>query len=138
MPTAVEFLGYDDSGMMGEPTNDDPRVLLAGRRRARRPTGWPPSSREVGADVLTIYDDHGGYGHPDHIQVHRVGRAGRPSWPGSPLVFQATMNRDAILRAMRERAAEFAAIEERGPRAAASTRTPTSARPRPSSPTPST
>ena len=29
--------------------------------------------REEDADVLTIYDDHGGYGHPDHIQVHRVG-----------------------------------------------------------------
>ena len=25
-------------------------------------------------DVLTVYDDNGGYGHPDHIQVHRVGR----------------------------------------------------------------
>ena len=23
--------------------------------------------------MLTIYDDNGGYGHPDHIQVHRVG-----------------------------------------------------------------
>ena len=34
--------------------------------------------REEDADVLTVYDDHGGYGHPDHVQVHRVGvRAGR-------------------------------------------------------------
>ena len=23
--------------------------------------------------MLTVYDDNGGYGHPDHIQVHRVG-----------------------------------------------------------------
>jgi len=25
-----------------------------------------------GADVLTIYDENGAYGHPDHIQAHRV------------------------------------------------------------------
>ncbi len=29
--------------------------------------------REEGADVLTIYDSNGGYGHPDHVQVHHVG-----------------------------------------------------------------
>ncbi len=23
--------------------------------------------------MLTTYDERGGYGHPDHIQVHRVG-----------------------------------------------------------------
>src|SRR5918995_112630 len=29
--------------------------------------------REEGADVVTIYDENGVYGHPDHVQVHRVG-----------------------------------------------------------------
>ena len=28
---------------------------------------------EEQADVLTIYDEWGVYGHPDHVQVHRVG-----------------------------------------------------------------
>ena len=28
--------------------------------------------RETGADVVVTYDEHGGYGHPDHIQAHRV------------------------------------------------------------------
>ena len=77
----VEFLGYHDSGMMGEDTNDDPccfwraDVDEAADRLAEL-------LNEVEADVLVVYDEHGGYGHPDHIQVHRVGvaaarRAGR-------------------------------------------------------------
>ena len=49
------------------------------------------------ADVLTIYDWHGNYGHPDHVQVHRVGvRAAELA--GTPRVFEATMNRDHIRR----------------------------------------
>ena len=34
---------------------------------------------EERADVLTSYDPNGGYGHPDHVQVHRVGVPGRPT-----------------------------------------------------------
>jgi LmbE family N-acetylglucosaminyl deacetylase len=52
---------------------------------------------EEQADVLTVYDDHGGYGHPDHIQVHRVGmRAAEIA--GTQRVYQATMNRDNSMR----------------------------------------
>ncbi|HUF85696.1 MAG TPA: GlcNAc-PI de-N-acetylase, partial [Acidimicrobiia bacterium] len=57
---------------------------------------------EERADVLTAYDDHGGYGHPDHIQVHRVGvRAAELA--GTPVVYESTMNRDHIVRLLRER-----------------------------------
>jgi LmbE family N-acetylglucosaminyl deacetylase len=100
----VEFLGYQDSGMMSEPTNDDPACFWqadldeAAERLAA-------ILRDVGADVLTIYDDHGGYGHPDHIQVHRVGRRAA-ELAGVGAVYQSTMNRDAIRRAMHE-AGEF-------------------------------
>ncbi|MCU0309962.1 MAG: PIG-L family deacetylase [Acidimicrobiales bacterium] len=101
----VEFLGYRDSGMMGEPTNDDPTcfwqadVEEASDRLASL-------LREVAADVLTVYDDHGGYGHPDHIQVHRVGvRAAEKA--GVERVFQSTMNRDHIRRSMEARSEEF-------------------------------
>jgi len=94
----VEFLGYVDSGMMGEATNDAPwcfwqaDVEQAARRFAAILTEERP-------DVLVIYDDHGGYGHPDHIQVHRVGkRAGEMA--GVPVIAQATMNRDLIIRSM--------------------------------------
>ena len=97
----VEFLGYVDSGMMGEPSNDFPysfwraEVEQAAHRLAA-------ILGEEDADVLTVYDDNGGYGHPDHIQVHRVGlRAAELA--GVPTVLQATMNRDQI----RRRASEF-------------------------------
>jgi LmbE family N-acetylglucosaminyl deacetylase len=88
----VEFLGYTDSGMMGEPTNDAPwcfwraPVEHAARRLA-------VILDEEEPDVLTVYDDNGGYGHPDHIQVHRVGmRAAELS--AVPVVVQSTINRD--------------------------------------------
>jgi LmbE family N-acetylglucosaminyl deacetylase len=88
----VEFLGYVDSGMIGEPTNDEPwtfwqaDVESAARRLAL-------ILEEEAADAVTIYDDNGGYGHPDHIQVHRVGmRAAELS--AVPVVVQSTINRD--------------------------------------------
>jgi LmbE family N-acetylglucosaminyl deacetylase len=94
----VEFLGYLDSGMEGEPTNDAPGsfasadVEEAARRLARL-------LQEEKADVLTVYDDNGGYGHPDHIQVHRVGvRAAEIA--GTPAVFEATTNREHFKRLM--------------------------------------
>ena len=55
---------------------------------------------EEGADVLTTYDAAGGYGHPDHVQVHRVGQlAARLA--GTPVVLEATIDRDVIQRATR-------------------------------------
>lgn len=88
----VEFLGYRDSGMMGEPTNDD-----AG-------TFWQADVEEAAdklaaileqerADVFTCYDDHGVYGHPDHIQVHRVGILAAEQ-ARVPKVYEATGDRD--------------------------------------------
>jgi LmbE family N-acetylglucosaminyl deacetylase len=98
----VAFLGYRESGMMGEPTNDaagsfwSADVDEAAARLA-------VLLEEEHADVLTVYDERGNYGHPDHIQVHRVGhRAAKIA--ETPLVFDATMNRDHIVRLMSERA----------------------------------
>ncbi len=55
--------------------------------------------REERADVLTIYDQAGGYGHPDHVQVHRVGiRAAQLA--GTPLVLEATIDRRLLQRAL--------------------------------------
>ena len=51
--------------------------------------------RKHGADVLTVYDWHGNYGHPDHIAVHRVGVAAGRMVP-SVRILEATMNRDAF------------------------------------------
>ena len=98
----VAFLGYVDSGMIGTPENDAAEsfwqadVEEAAERLAE-------ILREESADVLTVYDDNGSYGHPDHIQVHRVGmRAAELA--GVDRVYQSTINRDHILRGMRERA----------------------------------
>jgi LmbE family N-acetylglucosaminyl deacetylase len=87
----VEFLGYTDSGMMGDATNDDPGTFwTASIEEAAQKLA--AILTEENADVLTIYDDHGTYGHPDHIQVHRVGkRAGEIA--GTPRVYQQTANR---------------------------------------------
>lgn len=92
----TEFLGYVDSGMMGTPSNDAPDSFWQApiEQAAEKLAGV---LREENADVLTVYDDHGGYGHPDHIQVHRVGmRAAELA--GTARVYQQTMNRDHLKR----------------------------------------
>lgn len=107
------FLGYRDSGMMGEPTNDDPRCFWqadvdeAAERLAAIMT-------EVEADVVTVYDDHGLYGHPDHIQVHRVGLAAAAR-AGVDRVYEATVNRDQALMSMEEMRTEMEAAGAEGP-----------------------
>jgi LmbE family N-acetylglucosaminyl deacetylase len=96
----VEFLGYRDSGMVDQPTNTAPGSFAsadleeaAGRLAA--------ILVEEDADVLTVYDSNGNYGHPDHIQVHHVGhRAGELA--ETPHVFEATMNHDYIVGLMQE------------------------------------
>ena len=105
----VEFLGYLDSGMDGEPTNDAPGAFAAAdlEEAAARLAELLSEER---AEVLTVYDDHGVYGHPDHVQVHRVGvRAAEIA--GTPRVYQATMNRDYLLSLM-ARADEMADLPD--------------------------
>ncbi|MEW2495899.1 N-acetyl-1-D-myo-inositol-2-amino-2-deoxy-alpha-D-glucopyranoside deacetylase [Streptomyces nodosus] len=73
--TDHRFLGgpgrYRDSGMMDAPQNRRPEAFwsadldeAAGHLVA--------VVREVRPQVLVTYDPDGGYGHPDHIQAHRV------------------------------------------------------------------
>jgi LmbE family N-acetylglucosaminyl deacetylase len=92
----VEVLGYVDSGMMGEPSNESPWCFWQADvdAAARRLATILESERP---DAFTVYDDHGGYGHPDHIQVHRVGMLAA-ELAGVDAVFQGTMNRDHLQR----------------------------------------
>jgi N-acetyl-1-D-myo-inositol-2-amino-2-deoxy-alpha-D-glucopyranoside deacetylase len=69
------FLGgagrYRDSGMMGLDTNDHPRAFW--RADVDEAAGHLVEvMREVRPQVLITYDGNGFYGHPDHIQAHRV------------------------------------------------------------------
>jgi LmbE family N-acetylglucosaminyl deacetylase len=90
------WLGYADSGMTGWAQNGHPEAFHQAplEEAAAR---LAAVLLEEQADVLTTYDWHGGYGHPDHIKVHHVGhRAAEIA--GTPNVFESTMNRDAMVR----------------------------------------
>lgn len=76
--TDHRFLGgpgrWSDSGMMGTPANDAQRAFWrADPDEACREL--VSVIRELTPQVLVTYDDNGGYGHPDHIQAHRVAMA---------------------------------------------------------------
>ena len=84
------FLGgpgrWRDSGMMGLPANERPDCFWqADLDEATREL--VAVMREVRPQVVITYDENGGYGHPDHIQAHRVtvaafAAAGDPArWP---------------------------------------------------------
>jgi LmbE family N-acetylglucosaminyl deacetylase len=85
------FLGYNDSGMAGEDSNERVGAFAAADvDEAARVLA--DILRDEGADVLVAYDEHGGYGHPDHVMVHRVGlRAAELA--GTNRVFMATVDR---------------------------------------------
>jgi LmbE family N-acetylglucosaminyl deacetylase len=90
----LEFLGYRDSGMVGDEGNVHPDAFArcdvdeaAGRVAA--------ILTSAGADALVIYDEHGIYGHPDHIQVHRVGAAAAAR-AGVAVVYEATVDREYL------------------------------------------
>lgn len=91
----IAWLGYRDSGMTGWAQNDDPASFwqadpdeAAGR--------LAEILRDEHADVVVLYDWHGGYGHPDHIQVHRIGHRAT-DLAGTPKRFEVTFNRDAMV-----------------------------------------
>ncbi len=82
--TEWDNLGYRDSDMMGRPGNRDPRCFWqANLDEAIGRLVW--LVRRDRPHVMTCYNDFGGYGHPDHINAHRVAvgafeRAGDPAW----------------------------------------------------------
>jgi LmbE family N-acetylglucosaminyl deacetylase len=83
----VVSLGYADSGLRPGPADGDAFVHADVDEAAHR---LADVLREERADVLTVYDRNGGYGHPDHVQVHRVGvEAARLA--GTPVVLEATV-----------------------------------------------
>jgi N-acetyl-1-D-myo-inositol-2-amino-2-deoxy-alpha-D-glucopyranoside deacetylase len=73
--TDYQFLGgagrYRDSGMIGTPPNE--RADCFWRADLREAADHLVAViRDRRPQVLVTYDDFGNYGHPDHIQAHRV------------------------------------------------------------------
>ena len=94
----VVWLGYQDSGMTGWEQNSHPDSFSsAPLDEAAEKVATV--LREEAADVLVTYDWHGNYGHPDHIKVHHVGHKAA-ALAATPTVFEATMNRDEMIRFM--------------------------------------
>lgn len=107
---------YRDSGMIGTPDNERPDVFWRADLREAA-DHLVRVIREVRPQVLVTYDDYGGYGHPDHIQAHRVATyahalAGAPSYAlelgepwDVPKVYWTAMPESAVRdsdRALRE------------------------------------
>ncbi|MEJ7764791.1 MAG: PIG-L family deacetylase [Acidimicrobiales bacterium] len=90
----VEFLGYHDSGMAGDVAN----LALGAFAAASVDEAAERLARiliEEDAAALVTYDEGGGYGHPDHLQVHRVGsRAAELA--GTTTVYEATVDREYL------------------------------------------
>ena len=92
--TDHRFLGgpgrWRDSGMMGTEGNDDPRCFWrADVDQAAR--ALLEVIAEVRPQAVVTYDAHGAYGHPDHIQAHRVAwHACELAGPDGPAKFYAT------------------------------------------------
>lgn len=91
----VAWLGYSDSGMTGWDQNHHDHSLHQASvdEVAEKLVAI---IREEDAEVLTSYDWHGTYGHPDHVKVHHVGT--RAAELTGVRLLEATVNRDEMAR----------------------------------------
>jgi len=67
----LELLGYHDSGMMGWPQNEAPDAFF-NVPVATSAARLAELMRQYRPQVVVTYDEHGFYGHPDHIQANRI------------------------------------------------------------------
>jgi LmbE family N-acetylglucosaminyl deacetylase len=96
----VEHLGYADSGMGPQTWPDPPGQTRFIRADVEEAAGrLADILMEESVDVLLTYDANGGYGHRDHVKVHRVG-ARAAELAQTPRVLHATVPSDTIRRAL--------------------------------------
>jgi N-acetyl-1-D-myo-inositol-2-amino-2-deoxy-alpha-D-glucopyranoside deacetylase len=116
--TDHRFLGHPgkwhDSGMMGTPSNDwDGVFWRADVEAAAR--DLLAVITEVRPQVMISYDDNGFYGHPDHIQAHRVAWRAFELAGGDVRKFYATaMPKSVLAEAMALMQADGATTSEVG------------------------
>ncbi len=88
----VAFLGYGDSGLTAGPPPSGSFASTPVAEAAGRLSGILREERPV---ALVVYDDHGTYGHPDHVAVHTVGWASA-TLSELPTVYEATVDREYL------------------------------------------
>jgi LmbE family N-acetylglucosaminyl deacetylase len=118
----LEMLGYHDSGMEGWPQNDAPGSFWSTPvDEAARPL--VALLEKYSPDVVITYDDYGFYGHPDHIQAHRITMAALEATGSTARLYFPTFRRSRLgdFRAMMEQAgmepppideAQFGSVDE--------------------------
>jgi N-acetyl-1-D-myo-inositol-2-amino-2-deoxy-alpha-D-glucopyranoside deacetylase len=101
--TDHRFLGgegrYRDSGMMGLPDNDDPRSFWQADVDEAA-AALAAIIDEVAATAIVTYDANGYYGHPDHIQAHRVTRRARELAGRNARLYATALPRSVLARAV--------------------------------------
>ncbi len=97
-------LGYRDSGMKGWPQNDDPQAFwsIPLDEPAARVAALLEQERP---QVVMTYNENGFYGHPDHVQAHRVTMRALEMVEFEPTVYFNAIPHSVMAR-MRERWAE--------------------------------
>jgi N-acetyl-1-D-myo-inositol-2-amino-2-deoxy-alpha-D-glucopyranoside deacetylase len=118
--TDHRFLGegqqkYRDSGMMGTEPNNRPDVFWQADLELAS-DDLVKVIEEVRPHVLITYDEIGGYGHPDHIQAHRVAMraAEKSSWK-SEKIYWNVMPKSVIqegIDAMKALGSDFMGAEK--------------------------
>ncbi len=90
----VAWLGYHDSGMAGDEAN-----LASGSFWSADPGEATDRLAAVldeeAPAAVVVYDETGIYGHPDHVQVHRIGRRAAAA-VRVPTVYDATVDREYL------------------------------------------
>jgi len=90
----VEWLGYADSGMADTETTADPAAFCnADLDEATGRLLGLFADEQIHAVVG--YDANGTYGHPDHVQVHRLAHHGAATL-GAAFVMEATYDREYL------------------------------------------
>ena len=119
--TDFRFLGapnkkYRDSGMMGTEPNNRPDVFWQAELDEAAKE-LVKVILEIKPQALVTYDEMGGYGHPDHIQAHRVAmraaELAKPQWEISKIYWN-TMPRSVIQRGidkMKEVGSDFMGVD---------------------------
>lgn len=89
----VVSLGYADSGLEG--TTGFAQVPVD-----QVAADIADVANKEGANIVVGYDASGGYGHSDHLHVHRSTRAAWSQLPAHVRLFEATLPREPIARAV--------------------------------------